>query len=511
MELSLVTTPVQDDVLEKAGNNPKVAEEPKLMLDDPMALMDVMGYRRRAGSTVGRVLSYEVLRRMSIRNPIVGAVIQTRQNQVAAFAVPSIDVRDNVGFAILPRDGDGTNPSRAAKKEIDKLTKFIMRTGNSDLLPNGKERDYFGDWLRKTTRDSLTYDQLNTEIVRARNGKPYDFYAADASTLRLLHEAGIEKTETGEPMTYVQVLDDSPVAGFSVSEMVFGIRNPRTDVRSGGYGFSELEMLITTITAHLNAEEFNRKIFEQGATPKGILNIKGNNLPRQGLQGIKRMWLAELTGVMNAWRTPIFNADDVQWIPVNKTNQDMEYNKWLEYLISMTCAIFQIDPIEINFPKHGGSSKEAPFVEASPDAKLKHSKDKGLRPLLRFMMEVVDRKIIEPLNPDFKFMFTGLDARTEADLLALDKDRVETYMTIDEIRVANGFPPLPDGMGKIIKDPTYTQWVLQNTMQEQEQGGEFEEAGFEGEGEADLAEKAFGGFEDADHDNLRVLIQKTKR
>ena len=53
-----------------------------------------------------------------------------------------------------------------------------------------------------------------------------------------------------------------------------------------------------------------------------------------------------ITGVMQAWKTPVVEAD-VDWIDLQKNNRDMEYTSWMEYLIKLSCAIYSIDPTEI--------------------------------------------------------------------------------------------------------------------------------------------------------------------
>ena len=62
----------------------------------------------------------------------------------------------------------------------------------------------------------------------------------------------------------------------------------------------------------------------------------------------------------------------------------MEYTSWMEYLIKLSCAIYSIDPTEIGWDISRGSSGGGLF-EGSQEQRLKHSKDKGLYPLLKFI------------------------------------------------------------------------------------------------------------------------------
>ncbi len=68
-----------------------------------------------------------------------------------------------------------------------------------------------------------------------------------------------------------------------------------------------------------------------------------------------------LAGVGNAWKTPILNADDgVEWVSMQSNNRDMEYNEWMNFLLKLACAMFLMDPAEVNF-KFGSESEKALF------------------------------------------------------------------------------------------------------------------------------------------------------
>jgi len=127
------------------------------------------------------------------------------------------------------------------------------------------------------------------------------------------------------------VINSSITADFTMDEMAFCIRNPRTHVKTYGYGLPEIEMLMTTITSHLWAEEWNRRMFSQGSTIKGIMNIKGNIPPAQ-FEAFKRTWHSQVAGVQNAWKTPMLNSEEVQWLPLQLSNTEMGYQMWTEYL-----------------------------------------------------------------------------------------------------------------------------------------------------------------------------------
>jgi hypothetical protein len=339
------------------------------------------------------------------------------------------------------------------------------------------------------------------EIVPDRKGQPYEFLAIDASTIRLAannldmsfstanrlnnnlytgispaaNQASPYKTlqvrnpETQDVPSYVQIINGQIRNTYTYNELAWGVRNPRSDIYIQGYGYGELEQLVTTITAHLYAEEYNRRFFMQGSAPKGILNFKGDNLTPDQLEAFRRQWRANLEGTENSWRTPILQTEQgVDWINLHPSNQEMEYGQWMEYLLKLTCAVFLIDPAELNFDMHGGV-QQTPLFESSQEWKLKASRDRGLKPMLRFIAKLINNHVVSKIDDHFMFDFMGLDELTEQEKHELRKEQVSTYMTLNEIRRAEDLPDVPDG--DIILNPTYTtaqQQRKQLLMQQQQ-------------------------------------------
>lgn len=336
---------------------------PKSWFHDPLSLQYSLGYKDRRFS-----ITYETLKRIAGQLSIISAIINTRAAQVATFAQPYRWTK-SLGFTIRHKDPDHpTTPSEIAF--IKELEDFIMRCGRSERNPYSRvPRDDFENFLRKVVRDSLIYDQCCAEIVPDRLGIPYEFLAVDAASIRVAsdnryigvnqsyhqrygfvpdmpsrfanlyegREYGVSESLQGNPIAYVQVINGQIENVYSHDELMFGVRNPRTDVYCFPYGYGELEQLITIVTSHLYAEMYNQKFFSQGTSPKGLLNLKGDNYTPEMLEGFRRQWLAQAAGVENSWRTPIFQSEGIEWVDLAKTNAEMEFGKWIEYLIKIAC------------------------------------------------------------------------------------------------------------------------------------------------------------------------------
>lgn len=462
----------------------------KSLVEDPLAIQYAMGYKDRKYS-----LTYDVLKRIPQQLGVVSAILQTRCNQVAAFSVP-YRASKSVGFEIKHKD-PSHETSKSELEFIQDLERFVYNCGAPDPNPHSKgKRDDFESFLKKIVRDSLTYDQSCIEIVPDRRGQPYEFVAVDASTIRIAAPDDVfgsantyqfkspnmssdllnrtpyrslqllNSSNKGARPEYVQVINGQIENVYYRDELAFGVRNPRTDIYIQGYGFGEMEQLITILTAHLYAEEYNRRFFMQGAAPKGILNFKGENFTPDMLEGFRRQWKANLEGVENSWKTPILQAEQgIEWVDLHPSNREMEFGQWMEYLIKITSAVFLIDPAELNFDLHGGVS-QTPLFESSAEWKLKASRDRGLKPLLRFIAKQINSSIISKIDDHFVFDFVGLDELTEREKHELRQEQLASYMTLNEVRRTQDLPDVPDGEN--ILNPTYIQARQVRMQQEQE-------------------------------------------
>lgn len=500
--------PLRDDLFKAGILTPeKQSYEPKSSLVDPWAYNSTnFGYKEKYS-----LLDYQKCRQITYADPIVAAVVQTRLNQVASYCVLQPD-RFNSGFKIVLRDHD-KEPSAGDKKKMKEIEQFIMSCGvpeNFEDTPERDRRDSFETFVRKITRDSLTFDQVNFEVTPRVNGMPYSFQAVDAATIRRVPDLKQQAEQSGfmgnkgglnmfnpaaqllsskvfkefEPKhpKFVQVINGVIRHNYDEWEMAFGVRNPRTDILSYGYGYSEIEMLVTTITSHMNAETYNRKFFSQGSSIKGVLAFEGSVPPDQ-LEAFRRQWYAQATGVNNAWRTPIIamgKDSKMNWQSLHANNREMEFGKWLEYCIKTICGVFQIDPLEIGFDiskqgsgQSGGSSG---LGNSNQQERIRFSQDKGLKPLLVFIQSLINDYIVYRIDPNFEFKFVGLNVGTDKDELDKQVQQVKSFKTINEIRAEQDMEPLPDfdkikNPGDLVLDPSLIQFITGQMQAQQPQGG----------------------------------------
>ena len=448
----------REDTAQNTGGPAASAKgEPQALFEDPYQVFGQMGYKDRPSA-----VTYETLRHIMYRLPVISAIIHTRVEQMASFAHLSKD-RYDAGFRISLRDAD-ERPTDASRKMCSQFEQFILRTA---VTKHPRGRDSFETYMRKVVRDALLFDQNCTEIVPAKNGQPAAFYAVDAANIRIASNA---KPYLGHDLNdetaYVEIYEGIVRAEFTAQEMCFGVRNPTTDIKLCGYGTSELEMLLTTITDMINALSFNSKAFSQGTQAKGIINIREENIPPSRLNQFSQRFNSMVRGEENAWNVPILNAKDgIEWI--NLQNQtDMSYATWLDFLIKTCCSQFAIAPEEINF-RYGNQGQSNAMGNENVADKIIDSKERGLRPLMRHIAGNINKHLIWPVSEAVHFEFCGLDSMSREEQADFNNKRVRTFMTLNEIRAEDDREPLPGG--DIVLDGTYMQSLMQAQQQQQQQ------------------------------------------
>ena len=474
-----------------------VESNPRAMFHDPYSVMDWGGWRQRPSA-----LTYDTLRQMSISNTVIAAIIKLRTDQVSAFCKPQQGQYDR-GYRVILRDrrDKKRGMSKAEQKEAEAIERFLETTGL--LLPDEKpsDRDGFRAFSKKATRDILTYDQWCFEKIRDRKGRPSKFIALPSESIRpaVSDVEHMDPAELRSRVSHVQVYENQVISEFSTDDIAWCVMNPRSDLRANGFGFSPIEQVIRLTTAWLFGFEYNTKFFTQGSAIKGLINIKGA-IPDRQLRAFRRMWYSMVSGIQNSWKTPIVNADELQWISMHSTNREMEYGSWMDWLTKLICAIYGIDPIEINFIYGAGGG--ASMFSSRPNAsEVTESKDKGLRPLLTHMEDHLNTHLIWDLNPDFEFSFTGYDAKAEDKETDRRGKQVTTHKTVNEIRAEENEEPLPDDLGDIILNPVYIQYLQMKQAEAQEgaggEGGEEQEQFGFGDDDGSFGEDEDTGEEQA--------------
>ena len=411
-------------------------------------------------------LDFSAMRSLVDQTPVLSAVVLTRIRQIQRFCRPQ-ESGFGTGFAIRHRDRDHQIDD-TEKQSIRLLERFWENCG-WEFDPRQRRllrRDSFTQFLTKLTRDTLTMDAcaIETEFKRDKGIGIDGLYAIDGSTIRLCTDEGYEGNDQ---IIGLQVVQGSICTAYTVDDLIYEPRNPRSDIISAGYGMGEVEMLVKVITGYLNALTYNNKYFDSNAIPKGVLHMTGN-YSEQELAAFKRYWNGLVKGVNNAWTVPVMTSKDqesrVAFEKFGVDQNEMMFARWMTFLTSAICAVFGMDPAEINSDSF--SAGASPLSGSDTSERLAASRDKGLRPLLAYFENLFTDYVVSGFGDKYCFRFTGLDEEDE------DKrwERAKLSMTWNEMRAEDGRDAVEGPIGDAPMNPSLIGPWMQLTQQQDGEG-----------------------------------------
>ena len=406
------------------------------------------------------------LRQMAL-SPWASCILSTRCNQIASFSLAREDPY-GLGHQIAIRGRSNHSPTPAERKEIERVESLLQTSGTIKEPHEVFTRPSFDDFLRALAYDSLVLDAGVFEVVPDEKGVPHRWHPADAGLIYRVRPQNPFGDYDKADAQFCQIHHDTPTQYFAPGELCFGIRRPRTDVRSNGYGHPELTEMLEVMSGLLFGFTHNLNWFRQGG-PRGMLAVMGPMHP-QKFRALQRSLMFMARGVQNAWRMVVANPQgegaDVKWVPFGVSNKEMEFAEWINACFRLMCSLWQIDATEVGFYYASEGNRGAMF-ESSPEAKLKAGKDKGLRPLATAISSWINKFIVHRLNPDLELEFLGLGAMTEKERAELSKTLVESSRTVDEVRALDNMGKDPNGLGNLILNPQYI--TAYNAQQAQKQ------------------------------------------
>lgn len=402
---------------------------------------------------------FSFLREVVHNVDVLKAIILTATKQIISFCQPERN-SNPLGYRLVRRDREKITAGE--KKRVQALESWIQDCGD--------EHDYFArrrlqrhsmkTFVSKFMWDSLSYDSSPIEL-EWRGSKPSGIYHVPGDTIRLCTEQGYEGQDE---IFAVQVIDGKPETAYRYQDLLYEVRNPRSDLVVNGYGYAEPEMFVRILTAWINSFAYNAAGLDRNAIPRGILAMFGD-WDQPEINTLSTRLQAQLTGPANMWRMPIIGVKQpdvggkgLEYIKVDDRPTEMYLAKWVTLLWSIGCAIYGMHPTEINMAAFDASNA-SPLSGSDTAEKLAHSRDKGLIPRLGYVADVYNI-LIKTIDDRYELEWAGLN---EEDAERKFK-REEKGSTMNEIRAANNQEPHElDEIGNAPADPAYLSLYIQAT------------------------------------------------
>jgi hypothetical protein len=352
----------------------------------------------------------EALKKITRENVAPLMIINMRVDDVLRYANESTEIW-KPGWRIEPINKE-EKLTDEIKKDIQEAARFVK---NGDVALNksqARQRDAdnlfgFKRFLAALVRDTLRFDAIAVWTDMSNDNKLKKYTLLPAGNIRLTVPEGYQNN----PDIFAVAVDDGGrvIQGFTRDELVFYVRNPRTDPDVGAYGWSEVEMAMRIITGFQNALDLNIDVFSRSSIANGILTISGGSVTQRQLDLLNRLLTNMKKGITKAWAMPVIGLQGnskLELLDLSKIKgNEAYYKEFLNMLAGALCALYRFPPRRLGYRISGGTRDAEPLPE---NTSVKSDEDDpGLAPLLGHIETIINDYLLWSRWPHLRFAFTG--------------------------------------------------------------------------------------------------------
>ena len=304
----------------------------------------------------------------------------------------------------------------------------VVKLLNEELLASPDGFHDFDTWMRMWLEDMIVCDAVAIWLERDLQGKIASWHPIAGDTInRLLTDQGI--TPPPPSAAYQQVVYGTPACDLTTDDLVYFMRNERTNRR---YGYSPVEQILITISIGLRRQEFQLQYYTSGNVPEALCFLPGD-VSADKVKEYQEFFDAMLAGDLSKRRRltflPGFGGDGKAQSTVQFTKDVLLKDEMDEWLAKIVCMCIGISP--------------QPFMKmmnrAQAQQQQETSEEEGKEPFIASVLCILNNLIQRKMGmKDYEVIReedTDLDVvkQAQADNLVVGK-----IIKINEIRKRRG-------------------------------------------------------------------------
>lgn len=385
----------------------------------------------QAPETKGRAFDYPV----AIN--IVGSKPRQEQGESAvdfatlrALAEPALGGLDLVRVAIERRKDQMESQEWAIRGRDGKDGGDRARELEQILRKPDLEHSFL-TWMRMLLEDMLVIDAATVYLAPSTRGYLIPQVMDGATLKRLVSVDG--RTPLPPDPAFQQVLKGMPASEYTLDELVYAPRNPRSN---RVYGMSPVEQVMMTISIALRRQTSQLEYYTVGSVPDSLCSVPDSWTPEQ-IRTFQTYFDAALSGNTGELKKMRFVPSGMKVFETKAGILKDEFDEWLARIV---CFCFSLSP----------QSLMKQMNRATAETAKASAQEEGLEPIKKWFKGVVDEILIKGFNePDLELAYIDeeiADPVDKADVLSIGLGRGggKPWWTVDEVRAKYGDDPLTE-------------------------------------------------------------------
>ena len=274
------------------------------------------------------------------------------------------------------------------------------------------------------------YGETFWYLARGENTKKIkEFYLLDPSKMKVVIEGG-------EVVGYVMYKSDGNQIPFTLEEIIHDKRpNPFNQYR----GISVLERASDYINLENITSDFTLNYMQNNASPSGIVTLP--EMTPEAFKQFTKQWRENYEGPGNAGKTAFIRNSQADFKVVGATLKDIDQKVTREMAKDDVFMVFGVPKEILGFTKDSGLGRST--IESF---EYLFQKEK-IEPMLRRLDRVFQRMATDSFARDGSVTVShnNVIPQDKEFQLKSQKEAVNRWMTVNEVRALDGLDPLPNG------------------------------------------------------------------
>ena len=422
-------------------------------------------------------LSDSELKELSLVDPYIGAIINTRVAQISTFGAISESKFDK-GVRVIELDEirkEDFETDEAFEREIKlreaekkAILEWVLSCGTTDKQvlnemyeaadPTFKQcslKDYF----QAQARALLTFGRCARQNLLNADGTICAFRPTPIETIKQVkfgskvHVTAVSdvsqqsevdaekynKLPTNEkPIAYVQEVDGVQTGFFTDEDLKVTYYQVQSFLDLNGYPMGPIEFALFLVYIHQHTLGYLRNQFVKGQLSKSMIVVRPTDpsvkISDEDIESFKMEIQNLATRTDNSAVIPVIGGPvELELIKTTESPKDMEWMQVEQTVIRALCSAFQISPLEAGFGQLGDT---AGMGQGNRDYELVQGEERGLRLLVDILVEELNDAVYQNFpeaKKRYKVTAFGIGNETREGVIQRQSQELNTTATLNSL------------------------------------------------------------------------------